>query len=76
MSLHPLGGLDEEVHLLGLLVALLLHDGEDLVTLLALLQPLLILILDQSQLVVRLVVLSRRRILLPRLVLHFYVVRV
>ena len=76
VSLHPLGGLDEEVHLLGLLVALLLHDGEDLVTLLALLQPLLILILDQSQLVVRLVVLSRRRILLPRLVLHFYVVRV
>lgn len=75
MGLHPLGGLDEEVHLLGLLVALLLHDGGDLVALLALLEPLLVLVLDQRQLVVRLVELLIRRLLLPRLVLHLHVVR-
>lgn len=76
MSLHPLGGLDQQVHLLRLLVALPLHDGEDLVALLTLLQPLLVLVLDQVQLVVGLVVLRRRCVLLPRLILHFYVVRV
>lgn len=76
MRLHPLGGLDEQVHLLGLLVALLLHDREDLVTLLALLETLLVLVLDQSQLVVRLVEFSIRRVLLPRLILHLDVVRV
>ena len=76
MCLHPLGGFDEEVHLLGLLVALLLHDGRDLIALLALLQPLLVLVLDQRQLVVRLVELLISRLLLTRLVLHLQVVRV
>jgi hypothetical protein len=76
VSLHPLGSLDQQVHLLGLLVALLFHDGEDLVTLLALLQSLLVLILDQGQLMVSLVELGCRRVLLPCLILHFYVVRV
>lgn len=76
MCLHPLGGFDQKVHLLGLLVALLLHDGEDLVTLLALLKALLVLVLDEGQFVVRLIIFSICCVLLPRLILHLDVVRV
>ncbi len=76
MCLHPLGGLDQKVHLLGLLVALLLHDGKNLVTLLALFEALLVLVLDEGQFVVRLIKFSVCCVLLTRLILHLDVVRV
>lgn len=52
VGLGPLGGLMQQVHLLVLLIILLLEDGENLVSLLALILALLQFICDEHQLVV------------------------
>lgn len=74
MSLDPLCGLIEKVHLFELLVVLLLHDGENLVALLALLDALPVLVVDERELVVHLLELLLRLLLLARLILHLSVV--
>lgn len=74
MCLHPLGGFVKEIKLFKLLVVFLLHYSKDFLALLALLDTLLMLILDHCQLSVNLVELLLHGLLLAHLVAHFDVV--
>ena len=74
MCLHPFGGFVKKIKLFKLLVVFLLHYSKDFLALLALLDALLMLILDHSQLSVNLVKLLLHGLLLAHLVAHFDVV--
>jgi len=76
MCLHPFGGFVKKIKLFKLLVVFLLHYSKDFLALLALLDALLMLILDHSQLSINLVKLLLHGLLLAHLVAHFDVVGV
>jgi len=74
MGLHPFGTFVEQVHLLSLFVVLFLHDGKNFIAFLALFNTLLVLISNQSKLVVNLFKLLIGLLLIAGLVLHICIV--
>ena len=74
MCLHPLNSLVKKISLASLLIILFLHNSQNILSLFAFLDSLLVLVRHQRQLVVHLLEGLLRLVLAPRLVLHLRVV--